>query len=197
MGRGLVAGLAAAGAALVLASSAQAGVVRAEGILPPGQSGFVSIPGILSGTGSEHLYDQQALFQRFERKPFMFNTTGREEIPREGVRIVRDGFGVPTITGATDYDAWWGAGYAVAQDRLFQLEAFRHATQGRLAELIGRGALEDDLIARRDYYTGPELDAMAARLPQFLQRRAEAYRDGINAWMGRARLSVADLPGEY
>ena len=35
------------------------------------------------------------------------------------------------------YDAWWGVGYAVAQDRLFQLELFRRATSGRLAEILG------------------------------------------------------------
>lgn len=196
MGRGhFIAAAVVAG--LAVAPSAHARVIQAEGVLPPGQSGFVSATGVLSGTGSPHLYDQQPLFQRFERKPFTFHQPGVEERPREGVRIVRDSFGVPAVTGATDYDAWWGAGYAIAKDRLFQLEAFRHATQGRLAELTGKGALEDDLIARRDYYTGPELDAMAAQLPAYLQRRAEAYRDGINAWLARARLSVADLPGEY
>ena len=44
-------------------------------------------------------------------------------------------------------------GYAIAQDRLFQIEAFRRATTGTLAEIIGRSALEDDIVARRDYYT--------------------------------------------
>ncbi|HYF25233.1 MAG TPA: penicillin acylase family protein [Baekduia sp.] len=185
-------------ALLAAAPAADARVVRAEGVLPPGQSGFVSATGLVDGTGSPHLYDQVALFERFERKPFAFHSgPGAEERPRDGVRIVRDAFGVPIVHGTTEYDVWWGAGYAVAQDRLFQLEAFRRATQGRLATLLGRSALRDDLIARRDYPSGPEVEAMAARLPVALQRRAEAYRDGINAWLARARLSVQDLPGEF
>ncbi|WP_205699008.1 penicillin acylase family protein [Conexibacter sp. SYSU D00693] len=195
-----VAALVAAGTGLA-APGAQAGVTRAEGVLPPGQSGFVSVPGILQGTGSPHLYDQSPLFSSFKRKPLTFTTAdrvaGERERPIPGVQIVRDAYGVPSVTGQSDYDLWWGAGYAVAQDRLFQLEAFRRATQGRLATIQGKSVLEDDLVARRDYYTGPELDAMAARLPVELQRRAEAYRDGINAWLARARLDLTRLPGEF
>ena len=103
------------------------------------------------------------------------------------MRIVRDRYGVPAITGASDSDAWWGAGYAVAQDRLFQLELFRRATSGRLAEILGDTYLDDDLIARRDYYTDAELDAMIARIPPQLRQRAEAYRDGVNAWSAKVR----------
>ncbi len=50
------------------ASPAQARVVRAENVLPPGQSGYVSIAGFASGEGSPHLYDQTELFVNFERK---------------------------------------------------------------------------------------------------------------------------------
>ena len=57
----------------------------------------------------------------------------------------------PNVGGASDYDAWWGVGYAVAQDRLFQLELFRRATSGRLAKILGQEYLDDDLVARRDY----------------------------------------------
>ena len=114
------------------------------------------------------------------------------------MKIVRDRYGVPAITGATDYDAWWGAGYAVAQDRLFQLELFRRATSGRLAEILGDSYLDDDLIARRDYYTDAELDAMLAPHPgAALRQRAEAYRDGINAWSSKVRSDPTLLPGEF
>ena len=110
---------------------------------------------------------------------------------------MRDRYGVPAITGATDCDAWWGAGYAVAQDRLFQLELFRRATSGRLAEILGDTYLDDDLIARRDYYTDAELDAMIARIPAQLRQRAEAYRDGVNAWSAKVRSDPTLLPGEF
>jgi penicillin amidase len=187
----------AALAALVAASPASARVIRAEGVLPPGQSGFVSVPGLADGTGSPHLYDQQPLFIRFERKPFTFDQPGVTETPRPGVTIVRDAYGVPQVTAGSEVDAWWGAGYAVAQDRLFQLELFRRATQGRLAEILGKDYLDDDIVARRDSYTPGELDDMFARLPEPLRVRTAAYRDGVNAWIDHVNQMPGDLPGEF
>ena len=72
--------------------------------------------------------------------------------------IVRDDFGVPAVTGETDYDVWWGAGYAMAQDRLFEMELFRAATQGQLSEIAGPSRLTDDRLVRQDLYTADELD---------------------------------------
>ncbi len=198
-------GLAATVAACAtFATSADARVVRAEGVLPPGQSGYVSLTGLLQGTGSPHLYDQQPLFVNWQRKSMLLDQPSLDEQrPRPGVVIRRDRYGVPSVTGATELDAWWGVGYAVAQDRLFQLEAFRHATKGRLAELTGKDALEDDLVSRRDYYTADERRAMLERLPAASRARAEAYRDGVNRWIQHVNLDLADpvgvldLPAEY
>ena len=195
--RTLLALLALGVAALVSASVAQAGIKQAESVLPPGQSGFVSLTGLPDGAGSPHLSDQVELFKAFKYKPALFGQQGATETPRSGVQIVRGPYGVPSITGATDFDAWWGVGYAVAQDRLFQLELFRRATSGRLAEILGDSFLADDLIARRDYYTDAELDQMLSRLPTNLVRRAEAYRDGINAWVEQTRRDPSKLPGEF
>ena len=66
------------------------------------------------------------------------------------VKIVRDAqYGVPTITGATDADAFYGIGYAMAADRLFQMEVFRHVGHGTLAELIGQSGIAMDEDVRR------------------------------------------------
>ena len=183
--------------ALALPASAAAGVKRAETILPPGQSGFVSHAGLADGTGSPHLTDQTDPFVAFKRKPATFGQPGRTEQPRPDVTIVRDGFGVPAITGASTDAMWWGAGYAVAQDRLFQLELFRRATTGRLAEILGEEYLDDDLIARRDFYTRDERASMYAALPADLQARTRAYRDGVNAWIDHVRRTPSDMPGEF
>ncbi|MEA2271762.1 MAG: hypothetical protein QOI98_470, partial [Solirubrobacteraceae bacterium] len=87
----LVAGaLATACAAGLFATPAQARVLRAEGILPPGQSGFVSLTGLTAGTGSPHLYDQQQPFIDFKRRNFDFSRGGALEVPRPGVSIRRD-----------------------------------------------------------------------------------------------------------
>ncbi len=199
MGRrtGRATALATLAVSLAAVTSVQAAVRQAETVLPPGQSGFVSLAGVASGTGSPHLNDQTGLFTAFNFKSALFNQPGETETPKAGVTIVRGPYGVPSITGATDFDAWWGVGYAVAQDRLFQLELFRRATSGRLAEILGESFLDDDLIARRDYYTDAEIDSMVARIPASLRTRAEAYRDGINAWVAETRSDPSKLPGEF
>jgi acyl-homoserine lactone acylase PvdQ len=182
---------------LVAAAPAPAAVVRAENILPPGQSGFVSATGVASGTGSPHLSDQLPLFVDFKRKNALFDQPGETEKPRDDVTITRDGFGIPSVRAQSEQAMWWGAGYAVAQDRLFQLELFRRATTGRLAEILGESYLDDDLIARRDYYTAAERAEMLGRLSPTLRARIAAYRDGVNAWISHVRTSPQDLPGEF
>src|SRR3954471_19344496 len=181
-------------AVLALPACARADIVNAEDVLPAGQSGYVSLGGVLSGTGSPHLYDQLPLYTSFNYKPYGFNQPGETEMPKPGVTIVRDSYGVPAVTAGTEDDAWWGVGYAVAQDRLFQLELFRRATTGRLADILGPSYLDDDLIARRDYYRDDELDAMVKAGPPALWARAKAYADGINAWIAHVRQTPADLP---
>jgi penicillin amidase len=166
--------------------------------MPPGQSGFVSAPCLADSSACDpHLTDQIPLFAEFEYKDAMLGQEGAEESPRAGVRIVRDAYGVPSIYGDTEEDMWWGAGYAIAQDRLFQIEAFKRATTGTLAEILGRSVLEDDIVARRDYYTEAERMEMIARLPGDLQSRWQAYADGVNAWIEEVRSDPSKLPAEY
>src|SRR4051794_26115502 len=197
--RGATATAACAVAALagLAPASATADVVRAETILPPGQSGFVSVPGLADGSGSSHLYDQNQSFIDFKRKPATFDQPGTEERPRDGVRIVRDSYGVPAVHADDEDRMWWGAGYAIAQDRLFELELFRRATTGRLAELLGRNYLVDDAVVRQNFYTPSELDAQLAKLPDPLKRRFQAYADGVQAWIAHTRTNPSDLPGEF
>src|SRR3712207_1230176 len=187
-------------AAVCLAPVSEARVLEAESVLPPGQSGYVSLTDVANGTGSPHLADQTPLFTSFRYRSALFNRPGTASEPRAGVRIVRDAYGVPAVTGSTDYDAWWGVGYAVAEDRLFQLELFKRATSGRLAEILGPDYLDDDLIARRDYYTDSEVDRMidAASAPRpELRRRVEGYVAGINAYIATVRNDPSKLPGEF
>jgi acyl-homoserine lactone acylase PvdQ len=179
--------------ALCAASPAFGRVRQAESVLPPGQSGFVS----LTTGASPHLSDQTALFTSFRFKPANFFGTGSLETPRPGVRIVRDAYGVPAVTGTTAADVWFGMGYAVAQDRLAELELFRRQTEGRLAEVLGKDRLDDDLTARRDFYTRGELLAQFRRLPADLQDRFRNYAAGVNAWIAVTRSDPSVRPGEF
>lgn len=179
---------------LVPVGAARAGIVQSEDVLPAGQSGFVAA----DGSGSPHLYDQLPLFLSFTYKPADLNGGGpAQETPGSGVQIARDAYGVPTVTGTTQDNLWWGAGYAVAQDRLAELELFRRRGNGTLAEILGKSMLSDDIVARRDYYTRPELQAMLARLPGDIQARFRAYAAGVNAWIDHVRQTPADLPLEF
>jgi penicillin amidase len=195
MRRGALAGILAA--ALACAPPAAARIIQAGSVLPPGQSGFVSFTGLADGTGSPHLNDQTGLFVSFGLKPDMLNGPGQAEDPKDGVHIVRDAYGVPDVTGRTDEDAWWGAGYAIAQDRLFQLELFRRAATGRLSEILGRDYLPMDVLTRTEFFTPEELDAQLAALPPAAQTEITSYADGVNAWIDKTRTDPSKLPGEF
>src|SRR3954454_17041430 len=181
--------------ALVLAVPASARVIQAETILPPGQSGFVGPDG-----QSPHSQDQLSLFEKliFKPEPLGAGPGGSSPSePRPGVTMRRDDFGVPAITATNESDLWWGAGYAVAQDRLGEMELLRRRGAGTLAEVLGKDSLNDDLVARRDYYTARELMRMFGKLPVRLRARMHAYVDGVNAWIAHVRQTPADMPNEF
>ena len=52
-------------------------------------------------------------------------------------RVVRDGYGVPHVRGETEAAAWFGMGYACAQDRMFQMDYDRRRSCGRWADWRG------------------------------------------------------------
>ena len=68
--------------------------------------------------------------------------------PRRDVSDRRDALGIPHIYAGSDADLFFGFGFAMAQDRLFQLDYLRRKAQGRLAEVLGSTALESDVLAR-------------------------------------------------
>ena len=179
----------------LVAAPASAQVIQAQTILPPGQSGFVG-----PGGQSSHGQDQLSLFEKliFKSEPLgggPGGTTPGE--PRPGVTIRRDDFGVPAITATNESDLWWGVGYAVAQDRLGEMELFKRRGNGKLAEVLGKDSLQDDYIARRDYYTDSELMQMFQKLPATLRARTQAYVDGVNAWIAHVKQTPADMPSEF
>ena len=186
---------AAVALATVAAAPASARVIQAETVLPPGQSGFVG-----PGGPSSHSQDQLALFEKliFKSEPLGGGPGGTSPSePRPGVTIRRDDFGVPAISATNESDLWWGAGYAVAQDRLGEMELFRRRGAGTLAEVLGKDSLNADYIARRDYYTDAELMQMFQKLPAALRARTQAYVDGVNAWIAHIRQTPADMPSEF
>src|SRR5437763_2472094 len=79
---------------------------------------------------------------------------GTSESPEPGVTIVRDRqFGVPHIYGDTRAALMFGIGYATAEDRLFFIDALRHAGQGTLAQFAGGAnvAMDESVWANEPY----------------------------------------------
>ncbi|SNR71182.1 penicillin acylase family protein [Puniceibacterium sediminis] len=96
------------------------------------------------------------------------------------VEIVRDNSNVPHIMAQSDEDAFYGLGYAHAQDRLWQMTLLRRTVQGRLSEIFGARTVETDKLLRRlDLYPLAVLsvDAQDARTRAAL----ESYSAGVNA----------------
>jgi len=53
------------------------------------------------------------------------------------VDVLRDRWGVAHIYAQNQHDLFFGQGVVAAQDRLFQMELWKRAGQGRLAEVLG------------------------------------------------------------
>ena len=64
------------------------------------------------------------------------------------VDVQRDRYGIPHIFAISLEDAVFGLGFVHAQDRLWQMEMSRRIASGRLAEIVGAGALETDRFLR-------------------------------------------------
>ena len=77
-------------------------------------------------------------------------TRGALRVAGLGAEVVvdRDRWGIPHIEAADDADAWFALGFCHGQDRSFQLELIARAGRGRLAELLGPGALPIDRLSR-------------------------------------------------
>jgi penicillin amidase len=108
--------------------------------------------------------------------------------------IVRDDYGVPHVFADTERALYYGNGYAVAQDRLMQMEKYRRAGRGTLAEVFGKSFVEHDKDVRLNGYTEAELEAQFRSLPPRFQASLEAYADGVNAWAQQAK-AEGKLPG--
>ncbi len=106
--------------------------------------------------------------------------------------ILRDRYGIPHIFAGNLADASFALGYVHAQDRLWQMEMSRRIAAGRLAEIVGPGALETDRFLRT---LGVRRAAEANLRTLDAETRAllEAYAAGVNAFLA----SDPVLPPEF
>jgi penicillin amidase len=131
---------------------------------------------------------------------------GSTETPRPGVQIFRDAkFGMAHIYGDTRADVMFGAGYATAEERLFAMDALRHAAKGTLAELTGPdgSAMDRQQLTDQDF-TDDELRKQFGDMPKRLGAEGQqahddvtAYIDGINARIQEDLTDPTKMPAEY
>lgn len=96
------------------------------------------------------------------------------------VTIYRDAKGVPHIFGDDSSAVMYGLGFALAQDRLAQLELARRAAEGRRAEILGASAIDSDITGRDRSLSDSELMSMYGTIPLEHQAMMQSYVDGIN-----------------
>jgi penicillin amidase len=179
--------------------------LTAVNVVPPGESGnttlsqFGAATAGLSSSYGPNTDDQEPLYANWQYKSMQFAGQGLGTAPPgdANVRIWRDSYGVPTITAASDADAFYGVGYAMAQDRLFQMEVFRHVGHGTLASLVGASGLAMDEEVRRYSEGQAALLAEYHRLPADAQLRLQRFVDGVNAYIGQVGSNPLQAPAEF
>jgi len=113
------------------------------------------------------------------------SAASRTILTLEGQEIVvlRDTFGVPHVFAPAERGVYYGNGYVVAQDRMAQMEKYRRAARGEMAELVGPSTVEADTETRREGYTEAEREAQLRALPEPHRAALQAYADGVNAFL--------------
>ena len=121
--------------------------------------------------------------------------TGTLSLPglRADVTVVRDEWGIPHISASNTDDLFFAQGFVQAQDRLFQMDLWKRAAQGRLSEVMGANFIQRDSMTRRIQFRGDFEREWQTYGPD-TRRIAVAFTGGINAWVQLAR---QQLPEEF
>src|SRR5438045_1219500 len=113
---------------------------------------------------------------------------------QQPVTVLRDRWGVAHIYAQNQHDLFFAQGFVAAQDRLFQMELWKRAGEGRLAEILGAAALSRDVNARLLRYRGGLAAEYRSYAPD-TKEILEAFTDGINAFIAdRKRPNGPGLP---
>ncbi len=99
-------------------------------------------------------------------------------------RVLIDDRGIPHIESESESGLWFSLGYVHARDRFFQMDLARRKGAGRLSEVFGEAALDNDRKMRV-----LRLAASARRQSAMLsieeRRVLDSYAAGVNAAIGQ------------
>ncbi|MDM0026258.1 penicillin acylase family protein [Variovorax saccharolyticus] len=111
--------------------------------------------------------------------------------------IKRDTYGTPHVYADNTHDLFYGFGYAVAEDRLYQLEMAKRSGNGTVAAVLGPRYAATDIATRSGIDPASvrrQLDALSA------EDRAmfDGYAKGVNARIREVLANKAELlPREF
>ena len=114
----------------------------------------------------------------------LFPTDGEIDLAglERAVTVRRDTWGVPYIEASSLDDLWFAQGVVTAGERLFQLDLALRAATGRLSEVFGERALDDDRFARTVGF-----HRAGARIAEGWDadslRMHRCFREGVRAWI--------------
>ncbi len=118
------------------------------------------------------------------------------------VEVIRDTWGIPHIYGTTITDVAFAEGYSEAQDRLFEMDMFRHIANGTLTEYFGTQALNEDITNRLNGFATIS-QIVWDQTPPDLQGILQSFCNGINFYLSQlaqqvqANPNAKVLPAEY
>lgn len=104
------------------------------------------------------------------------------------IEIKRDAYGVPDIVASSPREAFRMAGFACAQDRMWQLENSRRLARGKMSEVFGKSFVSGDKEVLQSFYTDEELQAQFDRLEPKVKEAFAAYAEGINIYIRGGKL---------
>jgi penicillin amidase len=112
---------------------------------------------------------------------------------RDKVEILRDRAGVPHLHAGTTADLYFGLGFVMGEDRLWQMDRLRRRALGRQAEILGPAYVASDIA-----HLTVGIDLIARNEPARMDGRTfetiRAFTAGINR---RIELFGKELPPEF
>jgi penicillin G amidase len=106
---------------------------------------------------------------------------------QQPVDVFFDDHGVPHIYAQNWPDAARTLGYLHSWDRLWQMDLFRRQALGKLAEILGPGQVESDVLMRQlGVRSGCQSLWNSQAIPDDMRAELTAYAEGVNAYLSQA-----------
>ncbi|MBP0598802.1 penicillin acylase family protein [Herbaspirillum sp. LeCh32-8] len=134
--------------------------------------------------------------QAFKLPPSASNETIAIPGLQKRAEILVDRWGVPHIFAGSQHDAFFMQGFNAARDRLFQIDLWRRRGLGQLSEVFGPAYLAQDKATRLFLYRG-DMRREWNSYGKGSEQVAQAFVDGINAYIDYVSLQQEQLPWEF